>query len=60
MFIGNKCPIEIMLVDEWREQYLDLMKQNEIDYDNIVVHNYINELIECDNQYENESYCIAW
>ncbi len=47
-FIGNKCPIEIMLVDEWRGQYLELMKQNEIDADNIVVHNYINELIECE------------
>lgn len=47
-FIGNKCPIEIMLIDEWRGQYMDLIKQNNIDQDNIVVHNYINELIECD------------
>ena len=46
--MGSKCPVEIMLVEEWRNQYVQLMEENNIDYKNIVVNNYINELIECD------------
>lgn len=46
--MGKKCPVEVMLVEEWRDQYNDVIKKNKLDPDNIIIRNYISDLIECD------------
>jgi hypothetical protein len=46
--VGKKCPVEVILVEEWRNQYNDVALSNKIDPDNIVIRNYISDLIECD------------
>ena len=45
--IGKKCAVEIMLVNTWKEQYHKLLEDNGTNR-NIVVDNYVSELIECD------------
>lgn len=46
--IGKKCPVEIMLVEAWKEEYDILIRENNQDPDQIVIRNYIYQLIECD------------
>lgn len=46
--LGKKCPVEIMLVESWKEEYDQLIRENNQDPDQIVIRNYVYQLIECD------------